>query len=441
MEMNILIIRHNTWDDSRAGGNTLSNLFTDWPNSNFAYLYSRNTTPNNNVCSHYYRITEINILKYFFNSKAIGEEFYFNLGSSLDDDRKLNSREKKVESVIKKILNVCNLGILHLGADLLWKTKKWKNTKFEKFIRDFSPDIIFAYASDFVRLQCLLETIRKLTNARITLFFADDVFGYKHPGIFNAIHRTLVNASVHRCIEVATICYGITEQLCSEYSRKYNKAFYLLQKGCDLSETLPRICNNNPISLIYAGNLYYGRDQTLIHLIQAMQKLNESTSLPKVSLNIYCNSEIPKCLNKLLLTVNFVKLNIKRPYSEVMASIKNADIVLHIESFSEKARRQTRLSFSTKITDCMQSGACLLAIGPDEIASMEYVMRLPGVFVINDVNKIYDILKVIADDPLDLLVRAKQLNQFALEHHEIQKIRVHLQEQLWRLVEVSPFPE
>ena len=46
-----------------------------------------------------------------------------------------------------------------------------------------------------------------------------------------------------------------------------------------------------------------------------------------------------------------------------------------MESFDRSAVRRTKYSLSTKVAESLRSGACIIAYGPDEIASIEYLAQ------------------------------------------------------------------
>ena len=97
--------------------------------------------------------------------------------------------------------------------------------------------------------------------------------------------------------------------------------------------------------------------------------------------------------------------------------MKNADIVLHVESFEEKQKELVKYSFSTKIIDCLQSGNVVLGIGPSNIASIEYLKKIDGAFVIDDMDNIFDSISKILNEKNILNENAKKTRDFAKENN------------------------
>ena len=56
-------------------------------------------------------------------------------------------------------------------------------------------------------------------------------------------------------------------------------------------------------------------------------------------------------------------------------AFREAQLLLHTEAFDEASRDFTKHSVSTKIADSLASGIPLLAYGPEEISSMQHLLR------------------------------------------------------------------
>ncbi len=86
-----------------------------------------------------------------------------------------------------------------------------------------------------------------------------------------------------------------------------------------------------------------------------------------------------------------------------------------MESFKNKNVRTTRLSFSTKVTDYLSSGKPIWAVGPDEIASIEY-------FKMNDCALVTSSRKNIKDDIENIVNYPERLNDYVKNAIECCKV-------------------
>ena len=260
----------------------------------------------------------------------------------------------------------------------------------------------------------IVKYLKKHTNCKIVLFIADDVYG----AIDNVAwyRQCYLRKEFEKCIEYSDKLYAVSEEMCELYEQRFNKPVEVLYKGCDLS-TEPKGFLNEPIKIVYAGNLYYGRDDTLAELAKALEKINSTKTVAK--LEIYTGATITSEIERKLNIVGSSEIMGSRPYNEIKEIMKNADIVLHVESFEEKQKELVKYSFSTKIIDCLQSGNVVLGIGPSNIASIEYLKKIDGAFVIDDMDNIFDSISKILNEKNILNENAKKTRDFAKENHEL----------------------
>ena len=183
---------------------------------------------------------------------------------------------------------------------------------------------------------------------------------------------------------------------------------------------------NSPVEIVYAGNLLYGRIDTLSTITSALRKINKNGV--KMRLTVFSGTKVTdeqiSCINDGASAV-FAG---QKPFDEVKKILNHADITLHVESFEPQMQKIVRYSFSTKIIDCLQSGNTMLVVGPKNIASVEYPRAIPGAIVVDDNRNLYAELLRIASNPSLLIDSAKQTNGYAVEHHEISLVRRSLQE-------------
>ena len=127
---------------------------------------------------------------------------------------------------------------------------------------------------------------------------------------------------------------------------------------------------HNPIRLVYLGQVIYGRIYSLIAIAEALEKINADGV--KIQLYIYTNNQIGEDEKKRLLVKDSVFLMPPVPYTEVPRIMTENDVLVFVESFEPKFCNVARLSFSTKICDYLAGNKCILAIGPRNIAPIEY---------------------------------------------------------------------
>lgn len=416
--MKIIVVSKVEWDDQNSSGNTFSNFFEGWKECDFMHVYAREPRPINNSCKKYFKIPVFSILKNFFFPWKIGEFFCLEgeNDSRLSKKNKHDGAEKKLIALSKRK----NVWWMYLLDDFLYSTGIWKNRKYKRAIKDFNPDIVFYE----VRSEaCIYQNIRYLkenTKAKVVGFIMDDVYGTyekKHN-----LYGQILKSRFKHFTKITDKMYGISHKMCEVYGKRFCIPMSVLHKGCDITEV--RSVVNTPIIINYAGNLGYGRYKSLAILAQAIKKINSENR--KLELQIYTGTTITQDISDLLNVEGASKIYGRASYEDIKHIQRNSDIVLHVESFSPEQIEIVRFSFSTKITDCLQSGAVMMVIGPKGISPTEEPKKIPGSIVISDLNEIESTLRLLVNNKEDLLCRAAATNSYARRHFDLKVVRDNL---------------
>ena len=72
----------------------------------------------------------------------------------------------------------------------------------------------------------------------------------------------------------------------------------------------------------------------------------------------------------------------------ICSANQNSDIAVHAEGFDVESIEQVKLSFSTKIIDCLQSGAPVLCIADESSAGARYLEREHSAVIVHDPSQI-----------------------------------------------------
>lgn len=406
--MRILIVSNIELDDTNAAGNTFSNWLTDWPDTEISSLYCRAAVPHNAFCNSFYSVSSLNIVKNLFTPWKIGKY--------TKKENKGKESTSEIEDRLIKKTKLGHLSALYILNDIVINTRLWQNKKYKEYIHNFNPDIVFYFAKSEAFLYQNLKFLKHYTNAKFVAYFADDMYSmYQRKGLKNWIFR-------HRFPKLITMAdknYGASVLMCDTYSNLFNISLTPLYKGCKISNVKRTL--DVPIKIVYAGNLYYGRENTLAAIAKALKCINAEKQL--ATLEIYTNTIITDRISNSLNIDGVSKIMGGRPFSEIQKILKSADIVLHVESFDPENIKIVRLSYSTKISDCLQSGSMMLVVGPNGIASVEEAKLIDGVMVINDEQSIQHKLNTLLNAPELILDAATKTNKVAKEKFPIEVVR------------------
>ena len=438
MKMNMLIITRSAWDDSNSIGNTMSNLFNKYPIDNIANLYVRSAMPNNCVCMNYYSISDKDVFRSLFSFNNIaGKAFTWEarkdgISSSISKDE---IQEDRLYSFFRRESFVLALW----GQDLLWRLGNWKNQNLDNFLDQFKPDIIFSPSFHTSYTHRILWYIQKKTNAKVVLFHADDYLSIQKKDVrfLEQLNQKIRVKVVKSSALKADINYCISHLQQEEYQKKIGKKMNLLVKGADFSVqpeyTLPG--EGKPIRIVYIGSVLYGRWRTLSLLAKEISEINKAKT--KFELIIYSQYGLTQEMkNKMIIEGASIFMG-KVPSDQVKYTLMKGDIVLHLESFDDVEKEKTRLSFSTKIVDCLNSGRAVMAIGWEEAASIDYLVKNDAALVATDADGISRVLQNIQSDTNFLKEYANKAWECGKRNHQIDEIQKKIYQELRALVEVN----
>lgn len=401
--MKILVISRNAWDDTNAIGNTLSNFFAGIDNVEFASIYFRSAKPNNALCRRYYHTSEMEVLKNWFAPGNIGKQFLVDETEKSVDHVAGEKKEKKLIRFIHKH----GVNVAYKLSDHIWYSKKWINGNLRDFIESFSPDLIFTFVKSAPQYYLTIRYLRENFDIPLLSWIADD----EYTGLAQKKAHTEIE-NLKYILKESAVVWGCSKEICDYYNSLFACEATPLYKGCDLTTPVKEAVND-PIKMVYAGNLLYGR----LDIVQQIADVLETYG-SKISFEIYSNTTLTAAERSWFDQKSRTKYMGRKDYEIIKQQLSMADIVLHAESFDDAQILKTKYSFSTKIIDCLQSGSVLLAIGPKEIASIRYIQRIPGAYVISDIAKMREELIAVLNDSANFCRRANQMREFAKKYHE-----------------------
>lgn len=414
--MNILVVSSMAWDDTNSIGNTFSNWFggKEWAGDIFSHLYLRNQIPNNNVCRRYYHFSVFDLADPRKKSE-IGKMFEGDFSGTND-----NTASQKEKKIISRFHNNPS-ELIYFAIDEFYRHQKWNNENLDRFIHEKHPDVAFICVTDVSFLSPFIHYLRTASDAVIVSYIPDDIFGQIQKKAFYRREKLLFEFEY--IIESSDIVYCASKPLTEYYSRLFHKPMKTIYKGCSISESWNDKIGK-PFRLIYAGNLFYGRDFVIMKLIESIKQHNEKSD-SKFFLEICSSEDVPEGLVSKMNCENVSAFRGRLPYGKVTRLIHEADASVIPESFEETNRVKTRYSFSTKIPESLMSGTNILAIGPDDISSMQFLSALPFVYYCDDINSIGTVLEKMIEDN-GVIQKRKNAMDYAKSNFEIHGIREKL---------------
>lgn len=135
----------------------------------------------------------------------------------------------------------------------------------------------------------------------------------------------------------------------------------------------------------YIGSVGCGRFKSLIEMGKALSEI-KMDGIPKY-IDIYIGSYQPAYI-ELLKEAEGIRFQGSIPSDEVLKVMSKSMAVIHTESFEQNLMDMVRFSVSTKIAESLMYGPCLLAYGPEGIASIDYLKENDAAYVITQTDRL-----------------------------------------------------
>lgn len=414
--MNILIVSCEAWRDTNNGGNVLSNVFCSFPDANIAQIYCSGETPQNSVCQTYFQIADSMLLSRQKGRRLETRDY------SGNNEPQADVVDNKVKNSIPKLLREPAL----LGRELLWVFSNWRTPELESFVRDFKPDVIFAPCYSYFHVSKLALHVKRIAGCPMISYISDDNYSLKQfrfsPSFW--VNRLITRKWIRRHFAAASLVYTMTEMQKNEYEALLKRPMKVLCKSAEFSERDREI--GSPIRYIYAGGLYLNRWKVLAQLGRAIGEINREGV--QAELHIYSGSRLSGRKQAKLNDGKNIFLHAAVPFHELIRLYEASDVAVHVESFDLRNRLVTRLSFSTKIIDCMNSGCAILAVGPKTQAGIAYLRENDAAVCVHDIQELSAAVASLTKHPETLRAYAHRAMLLGRKNH----VKADIEEQIRR---------
>lgn len=416
--MKVLVVTNVLWRNDNGVGNSYSNIFAGMNNIEIANVCCQEGVSQNSVSKKCFQISEARLISNLRNKNVPSGH----IEKEITDTDTTPVQGNRLFTIIKR----SRLQVFFWMRNLIWKVGKWKSEELRNFIDEFSPDVIFAQVQDCMYLNDLIVYIQEYTKKPLILYAWDDVYSMKQFSISPLfwIDRLLQRKSLRNLVEHSEILYTISKEQKEEYAKLLKKKTDILYKGYDFAKK-PEITGvNNPIRMLYTGNLYSGRCKTLEKLCGELSKINKDET--KIQLDIYSGTPLSEKQKKAINIEGTSRFLGSISEREVQEKQKNADVLLHIEPFSMKGKLLCRLSFSTKLVDYFHNSKCIFAVGDGVCSSMKYLKRYDAAIVSESIEEMQENIRRIADNKEIISAYAEKAWDCGNKNHQISQIQERL---------------
>lgn len=407
----VLVIGINAWREDGTA-HTLMDIFRCWDPDRLALVYARADLPDTDVCKRYFQISENQIIGSILKP-------WKKVGRIVENTHVVKQSEVEAEHARYTQAHKKSSSLLPLLREIVWKFGHWKTPALKKFVLDFNPDIIFIPIYPVAYMGRIQRYIAKLTGKPTVCYLADDNYSYDScQNLCSYIHRFWLRHHVRPIARNCKDMFVIVEKEKEDTDRRFGTDSKILTKSIDFNgRTYVHRQLNNPLRFIYTGSMIIGRDRTLALVSDAINEVNRQKGEVKAEMFIYSQTEpCDRILRRINIGASHFCGRISR--DEVLKVQQEADVVIFAEALDGKEANVAKLSFSTKITDYISNGKCVLAIGRDYIAPIDYFQRNDAAIIAHSPEEIVTQVNRIVNNPTLIDEYGRKAFDCAVRNHE-----------------------
>jgi hypothetical protein len=372
----VLIISNPCLSENGNNGKTFLSLFKEFKYEEVYQLYFNNEEPYKIKGDNFFRVTNLDILKYIFSFGVVNSYGVVKKNETFSSYG-IQSPNVKLD-LLKKVYR-----------NLLFKILPYK--KIDNWVSKIKPDAIFFVGTNYTYSYNLLNHISKKFNIPYCIYFTDDYLIYNNGNnlIEKTYHKVFLKSILKKILSAKQI-FVISPKMAREYDTLFNKKCKLLINAMNTHS--PTIFNNKKSSLKmfrYFGWLHSNRINSIIYLYNCL-KLTDIDFI----IEVYTFSKVNKSQYEKYPNIRFFTPVYGEEYKKIISS---SDFLIHSESFDKQDTKITSLSISTKITEYLISNKCIIAIGPKEIASIEILINNNLAIVLKGNGNEHDDIKMLAN--------------------------------------------
>lgn len=407
----VLVIGINAWREDGTA-HTLMDIFRCWDSERLALIYTRADMPCTDVCHHYFQISENQIIRSVLKP-------WMKVGHVVENTPVVKSAEIEAEHKRYNKAHKTGSPWMPLMREIVWKLGHWKTPALKKFVQDFDPDIIFVPIYPNAYMGRIQRYITKLTRKPTVCYLADDNYSFDscHTAL-QYIHRLWLRHHVGPIARSCKDMFVIVEKEKEDTDSRFGTNSKILTKSIDFTnKSYQHRKPNNPLKFVYTGSMIIGRDRTLAFVADCINEINKQYGEVKAEMYIYSQTEPNYDILKRIENgaAHFCG-HVSR--EEVLSIQQESDVVIFAEAIDGKEANAAKLSFSTKITDYISKGKCVLAIGKDYIAPIDYFKRNDSALIANSKDEIYKQVKHIIENPQIVDEYGEKAFNCAVRNHE-----------------------
>ena len=420
----VLIINYRALNRTFAAGITVSSFFAGWPQDCIAQVFVDDEGLDTSVCERHWQLKPGDLRSPLSLHRVAGAwkgqlgktrlaPRFPNGGIPGETSGRPGTILDKARAAIRSAVGFYFTGSASYGLSM--GLRQW--------IDDFKPDAIYSILEDF-RITAFVKKVSQTYRILIVPHFMDDWITSSISG--NAQEGRLGKRLLKYALEImaqAPVRMVIGDAMEKEYGRRYGMTFLPFMNCVEAGHCgAPKREPGGQFVFTYCGGLHLNRWRQLVdigHALDELRAVNIGAELHVVSRGA------PDAVMRELAAINSIRCLGSLPFDEVSDAMSAADCLVHVESFEETSRPYVKYSLSAKLPEYFCAGRPILAYGPGDVASIQYIQQEGAGLVVTESGSaaLRDALQRLIQDGDLRIALGERARRLARERHDAAKVR------------------
>ncbi len=408
----LLLFSHSGFSDTDANGITMKNLLSAYPPEEKAQFYCDVAAPDFTAAHHYFRVTDVQVLKALLLKKS---RRIFTYSDTAQTSAPPKTAARKVPAYLKKRKYNFTLKWLR---EKLRAVSPWGHRALRRWIEELHPEaVVYMVGESHFMDKLVLKTVKK-TGAALVLYNSE---AYRlidlntRKGLERAYYRASHKLYAKLAAAASLVIYN-SDMLKQAYEARFGKDTAAIVAYNTAEPLSAAYDTNRRPKITYFGNLGVGRDESLLTAARCLRGID-----PTLTIDVYGNAREDVLAR--LRSCEGICYHGFLEQTQLREVIAASDILLHVESFDPEIMPKLRYAFSTKIAQCLCSGRCFVSFAPKDSASSQYLLSVGAPLAANE-EELTAILRQLLTDTAKRIDCAQTCLHIGLKNHTHQAERV-----------------
>lgn len=251
--------------------------------------------------------------------------------------------------------------------------------------RNFAPEGVYVRPTDAVSLE-MAERVIDTLGVPYAVHIMDD--WPDRLRMTNSDQFFILDRSLKNLLSRASIRWSICKKMSLAYSERYGVNFESLANGVEInhfsSNDIAKTEMKRPLIVRYMGGL--ANDMSFDSVFDIAQVISQLYREIEIEFHIHTMDWYRKAAEKASIGLNGTYIYELVPWSQYYNTMSSSDVLVIAYNFDEISVNYTKFSLANKMPECLASGVPLLAYGPSDVATIEYLEKASCSCVVNQRN-------------------------------------------------------